>query len=331
MNGEWWILWLVLMLVGFAGSALYSGLETGLYTLNRIRLHIDDQQGRPAAMRLRRLVDHPTRLLGTLLVGNNIMNQLGTVSLGMLLLAWGLSDTQTVILNIAIVTPILFVFGETLPKDLFSVYADRLMYRLDRVLQGSQKLFTWMGLVPLIRAFSWLMHKAIGGHDHALHYSPRVQMNALMRESVGYGVISEEQSALVQRVLQLRHKTLRQVMVDWKQVLTLRHDATPEAIETLARSTSHARYPVLDADGRVLGVIRLMDLLETDLQRGTDIASLTRPLPRLSPHDSVPHALEVLRREGASMGLVQDEQGQPLGIVTLKNLIDPMTGNLSSW
>ena len=74
-----------MILFGFFGSALYSGMETGVYTLNRVRLHVLDHQGRRDAQRLRRLVDQPTGLLGTLLISNNLTNYVGTAGVGLLL------------------------------------------------------------------------------------------------------------------------------------------------------------------------------------------------------------------------------------------------------
>ncbi len=88
----------------------------------------------PSALILRRMLDNPTTLLTTLLIGNNIANYLGTASLAVILAGYGIGDWRAMLINTVVVTPTLFVFGETLPKDLFSAHADWLMYRLARVL-----------------------------------------------------------------------------------------------------------------------------------------------------------------------------------------------------
>ena len=77
--------WSVLAVIGIAASALYSGLETGAYSLNRVRLQIRDHNREPAARTLRKLMANPTLLLSTLLIGNNLANQIGVSSLAVIL------------------------------------------------------------------------------------------------------------------------------------------------------------------------------------------------------------------------------------------------------
>src|SRR5690606_32443968 len=100
--------WMVIMCLGLMGSALYSGLETGSYSLNRVRLQVLRHQGWRSARTLDRLLHNPVTLLSTLLIGNNIMNYMGTAGLAVLLEDAGYSEWQTVALNCLIVTPLLF-------------------------------------------------------------------------------------------------------------------------------------------------------------------------------------------------------------------------------
>ncbi len=105
----------VLSLVGVVLSALFSGLETGLYTLNRVRLLVRAGRRDRSAMRLHGELEHPNRLHTTLLLGNNIANYLGTFGVAAILNQLGFNALLSVVINAAILIPIIFVLGETLP------------------------------------------------------------------------------------------------------------------------------------------------------------------------------------------------------------------------
>lgn len=326
------ILWLGLMLLGFAGSALFSGLETGAYSLNRVRLQIYHHQEHAAARTLRQMLDQPTELLTTLLIGNNATNYLGTASLAVILQGYNFSDWTAILLNTLIVTPMLFVFGETLPKDLFAAYSDRLMYRLAPVLQGTRRLFTWTGLVPLIGVFTRVLMAGMGQSGQMRPFHPRRQVQVLVKEGVGYGLLSDDQSAMVERVLELGDRSLRDEMVPWKQVETIRADAPPAMLWELADRSSHTRFPVLDGRGQVVGVISVMHaLLHHQPETCPPIRQLMHPVTELPATTPLRRGLTELQRRRIPLVIVTDSHGHPVGLVTMKDLIEAITGELASW
>ena len=325
------LVWVVLMLLGFAGSALYSGMETGAYTLNRIRLQIYAHEHDARALSLRRLIDDSTSLLSTLLIGNNVANYLGTASLAMILQSYALDNWQSIVLNTFIVTPILFVFGETLPKDLFAAHADRLMYRLSPVLVGSKRLFTVLGVVPLISGFTYVVMRLIGEHGKVTTFHPRRQVETLVQEGVGYGLLSDAQSAMVQRVLALSQRVVKQDMTPWRSVETLRADEAPGKLWDFAGRSQHSRFVVLDRKGQVVGVVNVMDALVHDRETTPAIEQLMEPAVFISAKLTTRAALERLRQTGSHLAIVQDAHEKPAGIVTVKDLVEPITGEISNW
>ncbi len=331
MSDAMLIFWVVLALLGFAGSALYSGLETGAYSLNRIRLQVMMHRGNRSAVTLHHLVTHPTELLTTLLIGNNITNYLGTAAMGVILASRGLGDWEAITLNALIVTPILFVVGETLPKDLFAAYSDRLMYRLTGVLVFSRRLFMYTGLTPLIGLFSGILMKTIGQDPRVGAFHPRRQVGLLVREGVGYGLLSQEQSAIVDRVLDLAGRTAQEEMTVWQGVENIRLNDNPLMVRRLAQRTTHAHVPVLDRNGGVAGILRLNDALTYESGQCPPIGELMKPVLTVAHSLGVRDALSILQRHTTGMGVVTGSQGEPVGIVTVKDLIEPITGDLARW
>src|SRR5262249_17825593 len=146
--------WWLLFGVGLMGTALYAGLETGLYFINRVKLEVRAARGpRKAAARvLRAELEHPERLLATNLIRTTVFGGVAATGASELLHAWGYADTSVIAVNVAVLTPLLFVFAETAPKELFRLEADGLTYRFARVLAVTRAVLGAVGALRLVRA-----------------------------------------------------------------------------------------------------------------------------------------------------------------------------------
>jgi CBS domain containing-hemolysin-like protein len=341
------LFWATIALVGIAGSALYSGLETGAYRLNRVRLQVRHDRGDPQARVLMPLIQNQALLLSLLLVGNNLMNNLGTSGLAVVLEGAGFTDTQILLITVALVTPALFVFGEVLPKDLFGAHADRLMYRLSFVLRLSRWAYTAILLLPIIQAFSGWITRLLHSAKAIDHFHPRRRVSLLVKEGVGYGLLSDEQSAIVERVLKLSGRTVRDEMTPWKDVVAVEADAAPGRLWELADQTSHSRLPVVQpaaasapardpsqsgsAPFEVVGVVELMEALRLGPEACPPVRELCRPMLRLDQRTPLREGLNRVQASRHVIALVVDERDQPVGLVSIKDLVEPITGELSSW
>lgn len=324
------LFWTAVMLAGFAGSALYSGLETGAYTINPVRLQVLADRGQRSAIALRKLIDRPATLLATLLVGNNLANYLGTFGLAVILESMALSDWQTIVLNTFLVTPLLFVFGETLPKDTMAIHSDRLMPPLTPVLRLSRFVFTGCGIVPLIQLFSATALKLMGQPAGDTVFAPRKRVEMLVREGVGSGLLSDEQSAIVDRVLRLGGRTVRQEMVAWADVLFVRQNDPPSRLWELADRSSRSRFPVIDQAGKVVGTVDVFDALLHQPESCPPIAELMAEPHTIPADQPLRQALQHFQKQGIAIAVVTDAD-RPVGVVTVKDLVEPITGDLSSW
>lgn len=332
MSWEQAIYWYALAAIGILGSAMFSGLETGTYTLNRVRLHVLAHAPRSNAAVLDRLLRSPNRLLGTLLVGNNVANYLSSLAIAALLGGAGYGDWAQVGINAAILTPLLFIFGEVLPKDLFRSHTDRLTYYFARPLLYLQQLLIYSGALPLIDLVSHGLQRIVHGAEMPLGVlHPRRVVTQLMRESAGHGVISLYQSDMVDRVLQLEQLRVRDVMVPWSEVVAARVSQPPEAIWALADRFPYARLPLLDGQGQPVGILELFDVLRHDPQTCPPLQQLAQPIVRLAPSVSCRTGLVTLQRRYSSMGIVYENRHRPVGLVTLKDLVEPIVGELDVW
>ena len=330
MTGWQDVIWWSLMVLGLIGSALYSGLETGVYRVNRIRLQVLDHRQNRRARILQRLVSNPVTLLSTLLIGNNLANYIGTASLAVILERQGYNDWQVIVLNVLLLTPLLLIFGETLPKDLFAAHSDRLTYSFAPFLEASHKLFWWCGLLPLTEAFGGLVSRLLRLPHGNAPFHPRRQVEMMVKEGVGHGLISDEQSAIVERVLELSTRTVGDEMVAWRGVIKLSADDPPASVWELADRTSHSRFPLVDSSGSVVGLLSVYDVLTHDRVSCPPLRQLANPAARIDYATPLRDALTVVQRERAPMAVVT-RHNKPVGIVTIKDLVEPITGELASW
>lgn len=322
-------IWWMIMAIGVTGSAIYSGLETGIYRINRVRLQIRQHSHNRSARLLNKLVHQPVTLLSTLLIGNNIANYMGTASLAVILERWGFTDWQVIVVNIVIITPVLLVFGEVLPKDLFSAHSDQLTYHFAAFLNGSRRVFRWSGLLPLTVAFGNTVARLLGV-PRATPFHPRRQVELLVKEGVGHGLLSDEQSAIVERVLELGTLTVADEMVPWAKVTTVKTDDSTDVMWELADRTSLARFPVVDDHGTVKGVISVYDALIHERQNCPPLNELMTPVLYLNATTPLRRALTTLQTQHAALAVVT-RHDKPVGLVTVKDLVEPITGELASW
>ncbi len=326
------IFWLALAIFGTVDSALWSGLETSLYVVSRLRLasRLNDPKAKAAraARRLKNELDNPRRALGTLLVMNNFSNFLGALATSKLLTATGLPDWAVTLITVTVLTPVLFVFAETLPKEIFRTRAEVLAYAFSPVLSTVRRILTALGIVPLILLITGVAERALGGKRIQTDESERVR--ALLQEAAGAGVLSPEQSELLDRASAFGATTAADEMVPWAKVKKLRDTTRPAEAAQTAVEAGVSRLPVLDRRGQPVGIAETLDLLLASDQPETQLRDLTKAAVTVDHAATVPEALAALHAAATHLAVVT-AKGQPVGIVTIKDLVEPLTGDLQAW
>lgn len=323
------IFWFVLAVFGIVDSALWSGLETATYVVGRARLEARAAKPVPdrAARRLKAELDRPERILTSLLVMNNISNYIGVLALSKLLNATGLPAWQISIINAAVLTPILFVFAETIPKEYFRLHAERLAYLFSPLLKTVRLILTATLVLPIVVGVARVVQRLVGSRSGRPPIDPRERMVWLVREAVGQGIVSKTQAELAKRAIAFRDTPLSSEMTPWSKVQSLKSDSAPAQLRETALKATHSNLPVTSQKGDVIGVVDVLDLLIDPKPRLGEI--MKKPI-RLEASMSARMALRRLRAEGAKIGIVIQHQ-RPVGLVTIKDLVEPVTGEIIEW
>lgn len=319
-----------LTIFGLAGSALFSGLETGVYCLSRVRLNLRAAADPPdrAARMLKTNIDHPSRTLATLLIGNNIFNYIGVWGLAAAIQLFVTSEVAVIMLIALLFTPILLVVAESLPKELFRVGADRLAYRFVRVLSAARLLFTFTGVIPVVLVFDRIAARLTGAKPiDAFGSDARARIAALLKEGATHGALTDSQTGLIDRALTLREATVGEEMTPWRSVKCASASWNRKTLMDRVRAAPHARLPMIDKSGKVLGVLWNLDVYLKPEVRWTSLALEPARLARSTP---IQAALLALKESPAGVGIVE-EQGRPIGLITRKDLVEPLIGDVVAW
>lgn len=325
-----WALLIAGILVGLFLSGFFSGSETGLYRVNRIRLELAVQRRDPQAIRLAQVLGDPEGALTVTLIGTNLMNYLTTALVAYMfghLLGLGEMDTQ--IYTVALLTPVVFVFGEVVPKNLFQLYADILLARGSRLLALSNRMVRITGAVWALKLLVRAITRLLGaGSTTDVPLAPKRHMAALLQEALSGHALGEAHSDLVDRVFLLSETPIHQVMVPRNRVVGIAAGADRKMLVRSAQKTAHSHLPVLDSRrAHVMGVIKVDDLLRSDNWR--TVGEQADPPTTLHPHASVADAITHLRRERRELAIVTERGGRMLGIVTLTDLLREVVGHLA--
>ncbi|WP_313085254.1 HlyC/CorC family transporter [Pseudomonas sp.] len=311
-------------------SAFFSSSETGMLSLNRYRLRHRAKEGHRGALRASRLLERPDRLLGTILVGNNFVNILASsIATVLAIKLWGEAGIAVATVGLTI---LLLIFGEITPKTLAALRPEAIAYPVSLPLLLLQKV-----LYPLVASLNWISNGLLRllGVDLSNKGSDSLsteELRSVVHES-GSDMPMNRQSMLL-GILDLERVTVDDIMIPRNEVAGIDLEDDLETIVTQLRTTSHTRLPVFRKDiNQIEGIVHMRQiarLLSHDqLTRESLLAACNEPyfIPENTPLST---QLVNFQKQKRRIGIVVDEYGDVLGIVTLEDILEEIVGEFSN-
>ena len=326
--------WLALA-IGLLGSAFFSGSETGSYRLNRIRLRLAASGGNRQARLLDGLLRDMPGLIVVILIGNNIANYLATAVATWLLHEANPSQPAIYaeLLTTLIMAPVLFVFSEVLPKNVLNVEADRLMRHAARPLWVLNIVFRRLGLVAMLKGISHVWTRLLRRKEEADPFPARVRLRGILRDSAAEGVVTAYQNELVDKILNLHQVRVSQAMVPARHVSTVPPELSSSEFRQIIERNHFSRLPVVDPRTHdVLGLLPVHRVLrEADLSAARlNLRPFMQEAHTVGPAMTITQALFALQRMRSPMAIVRNDRKQFVGMITAKDLVEEIVGELEA-
>jgi Mg2+/Co2+ transporter CorB len=317
-------------------SAFFAGTETGVYRLSRFRLRMGSEQGKSLYKMLSGMLQDGQGLILSLLLGNNLVNYLLTSLVTIMLIGYLQDEQAAGFYATVILTPVLFVFGEMIPKNLFYYKADTFLPALAPLSWFCYRLFTLTGLVWLLKNASRILSALFGIHAdtaQAVNSTKRHQVRQIIRETQEEGLLSTVQRDMIGRLIDMSHLSVSDAMVPINKVEMADVSLNKEGLLEYFKSHHHTQQIIYRHDKtQVLGYMQIFRALGTS-ENFMDLDQFVIPLPTISPKASVIEGINLLRNKRQPMALVTGKlrgKSQPVGIVTMADLIEELTGELTT-
>ena len=316
-----WMALALLFLVGIFLSAFFSGSETGFYRATRVRLALDALGGDRVARSLLWLTNNPTLFVATSLIGNNIANYV--VSLAVVLATrqlWGPGSHLAELLAPIFLTPVVFVYGELLPKHLFYLAPNRLLRRGGPLLLLCGVLFAPVSAVLWIlgRCLQWIVGEA---PEYVRSRLAREELQRILVEGQEAGVLSPAQRQLAQGMFAVANEPVSRFCTPVGRTTSIRRTASQaEVLRIARRQRSAVVLIVAERSRRPVGYVRIIDIKLS----GKDWSKSLRPLARTHYTDSHIATLTRMQTEKEPIAEVIDNRGATIGIIRIDHLAQPL-------
>ena len=309
-------------------SAFFSGSEAALLSVQRVRIqHLVSIKAAGAA-RVARMVERPDKLLPPILLGNNLVN----TALAAMATALAISSVEdqgtAILLATAIVTVVLLVFGETIPKTLAARHAERTAVIVALPIQWVEWLL--LPVSSLLQAISSAVARAFGVRSGGPALITEEEIKTMISVGRDVGAVEHGEAEMIRRVLESGGRRVREIMTPRPEVVWVEQGATLQDFLGMYADNYHTRFPVFHGNqSNVVGLISVKDVVRSMAQgagRDDPVTGAMRPVHFVPETKQVQELFDEMRGSGDQIVMIADEFGDVAGLVTLKRLVESIVG-----
>ena len=316
----------ILLVILIALSAFFSASETAYTTVNKIRLQNYVDAGSKKAKTALFIAENYDRTLTTILIGNNIVN-IGASSIATLLFV-KLFGPSGAAISTAVMTILILIFGEVLPKSFAKESSEKFALAFSRPLRILMTVF-W----PVV--FLFIQLKKVAKHISPIkeEETPTVteqELKFIVESIEDEGVLEKQESELVQHAVEFDEKTVQEVLTPRVDMTTLDIEDDLQTNIGLVLTERFSRIPVCrGTSDRIIGILHTKDLLEA-LVRGDaiDLASMVQPAFFVYKTKKLSSLLTDFKRNKTHVAIVTDDYGGTVGMVTMEDLLEELVGDI---
>jgi CBS domain containing-hemolysin-like protein len=306
-------------------TMFFSAAEMAFIAASRLKLRHLAEAGHAGAQRYLEAFRRPEQFLSTAMMGVTLAHIVAASAVTASLLPV-LGSTAPVIAT-AVLTPIMLVVGEVVPKAVAREWATRLILPLYRPV-------TWMTvlLTPLVAAANTIVQGVLRpfgfGSPDERKFVSREELKLLLQMEPGEAAVSTEEAEMIDKIFDLGETTVREIMVPLVEVAAVPDTATPTEAVAVMQERGFSRLPIFrQRVTNLIGIVTAMDLFQRGAEARTveDLMRQPRYVPETTRIDAL---LREMQRARLHMAVVVDEYGGSTGVVTLEDIVEQIVGEI---
>ena len=320
------MIYIIIIFIAILSEGFFSGSEIAIISLNRIRLRILAEAKEKKAIIVQAMLQNPGRLLATTLVGTNIAVVVSS-SFCTRFLYNRYGDSSEWMTTI-ILSPIVLIFAELIPKAVFAQTANRIALYLGPVLK-----FFWKAFYPIVwfvNIFTRAILRILTGSALEKKKSPFVtkeEIQYLVKESETEGHIDTYERSIIYKIFDMGRKKVNSVMRRLDELVFISETDSIEALILKAKEFGYTRFPVRSSTGEFIGIINILDIVYED-NKATPIANFLRPIEFVDENMHVDNALFRIKAKKQAMAIAIDLNKKPTGFFTMEDLLEELIGEI---
>ena len=317
------MLWLATLCL--AATMFFSAAEMAFIAANRPRLRHLAEQGSATAAAYLEAFRHPERVLSTAMMGVTVAHIVAASAA-----TWSLLPTLGGLAPVVVtlvLTPVMLVFGEIIPKAAARAWATSLILRLYRpLIWTSVVLMPFVAFANLVVGLTLRLYGVRQADTRA--FVSREELKALLQMEPGEAEVTTQEAELIDNIFDLGDTTVREVMVPLVEVAMLPDSASPQDAIALIQERGFSRLPIYrQRETNIVGIVAAMDLLSRGAEAAT-LDELKRPPYYVPETKRIDDLLREMQRSRAHMAVVVDEYGGSTGVVTLEDILEQIVGEI---
>ncbi len=324
----------IALLIILICSGFFSASETSMMAINRYRLNHLVRKGNKSAKLTARLLAQTDKLLGSILLGNTLLNvAAATLAEIIVLRLFGHGNSTALLIGSLAITFAILVFSEIMPKVIAASHAERVALPSSYPLALIIKLFYPVVTIAtaLVRGMLWLMRIKVQT-DHSHHKMSLEELRSLVLDAENF--LPRKHQKMLLNLVDLERITVNDVMIPRNQIEALNIDAAPAELRQQIITCHHTLLPVYaETPSNVIGILHIKRVLPLLLEEALDTTQLREILndAYFIPSDTpLLKQLQQFQERQTRMGLVVDEYGELLGLVTLENILEEIVGDFTT-
>jgi putative hemolysin len=325
---SWTTFEIILILVLIVFSAFFSLSETALLSVGKIRIRHLAESGNNNAKQVVRLLENPERFLTAILIGNNVVN----ISASVLATDAALHNfgNSGIAIATGVMTLLILVFGEVIPKTLASRNAENIAMMVVNPIIIVINIFR-----PLVWFLTTIVNSMIllfGGKEHVKHpFVTEELINMMLKVGEKEGTIETHEREIISNVFDFTDEKAHGVMTPRENIVCIEEFETLETALKLINESGHSRIPVYRKDfDNIIGMIYAKDFLKfRDYELGrTRVREILRPLLIVQAGRKISSVLKELQKKKMAISIVVDNNMKVLGLVSIEDILEELVGEI---